>query len=267
MSARTDHVAQRRHVVPGLHNLRDIGGYPTAGGAIEWGRVFRSDAPSGLDPHGWSRIEALGVAEIIDLRGTAERESAPVEPTSERIAVRAVPVYDDASPAALGQAIPDLGDLYRTILDTRPDALVEAVQQVIGGLARGGVLVHCTAGKDRTGVVVALLLGAVGVDPEDIVADYAATEALLAESWAARMVKRLERDGRMLSPEAVALVTTSPAPAMAAMLDHLDGYGGAVGYLTGHGLGDAELELLAARLIGPESTPATDPNLSKGIDA
>ena len=122
-------------------------------------------------------------------------------------------------------------------------------QVVRGILADQPVLVHCTVGKDRTGVTVAVTLAAAGVDLDAVVADYARTEGLLPEWRNQRIVEKL----RELHPEArhlEDLATRSPAPVMAGLLDDLTArYGSPSGYLLAHGMTDAELAALRDVLV------------------
>ena len=124
------------------------------------------------------------------------------------------------------------------------------VAGVRGILRSQPVLVHCTVGKDRTGVTVAIALAAAGVDREAVIADYARTEALLPAERNARVVAGI----RSMHPENVhveALATRSPAPVMRALLERLDReYGSPAGYLRAHGLGDDELRRLREVLVG-----------------
>jgi protein-tyrosine phosphatase len=111
------------------------------------------------------------------------------------------------------------------------------------------VLVHCTVGKDRTGVTVALTLAAAGVDEDQVVADYARTEGLLPQGRNRQIVEWLRKS----HPEAVHLedlATKSPAPVMRALLAGVgEAYGTPADYLRAHGLGDDELTELRRILI------------------
>ncbi len=111
------------------------------------------------------------------------------------------------------------------------------------------MLVHCTVGKDRTGVTVALTLLAAGVDRDAVIADYARTEMLLPEKRNREVVERI----RAVHPEAVnieQLATRSPAPVMRRLLDRLgERYGSPVGFLAAHGLADDEIVELRRVLV------------------
>ena len=249
--------------VEGAANARDLGGLPTEdGGKTVAGRLLRSDNLQELTPADIARLTGeFGLTTVVDLRSTAELNSegpAPLDavPSVEH---RHHPVLPEEGLAT--DAVADvlltrnerdrsrypgnaLTGHYLGYLEDRPDQVVAALRSIAH--ARGAALVHCAAGKDRTGVVVALALSVAGVRPDAIVADYAATgdrtEPLLA---------RLRR-----SPTYSADVNRRPADAhrpraetMTAFLTELDArHGGAAAWLTAHGLSQDDLELLRAKL-------------------
>ena len=141
---------------------------------------------------------------------------------------------------------PSLGELYDSLIEDSADRVVEVVRSV---LVDQPVLVHCTVGKDRTGVTVALTLAAAGVDLDAVVDDYARTETLLPASRNTQVVARL----RAMHPEArhlEELATRSPAPVMRDLLARLEReYGSPSDYLRAQGLGDDEIAELRRILI------------------
>jgi protein-tyrosine phosphatase len=232
----------RRLPVGGTYNLRDVGDYPVAGGGrTRWGRLFRSDATRFIDG---ADLAALGLRTVIDLRDEAE---VTVLPTGLDVLVPTVlrrPLDPRSLLSRMAVGSPDpLGELYVALVHERGAELAA----VVADLARPGALpalVHCAAGKDRTGVVIALVLSAVGV-PDDVVAtDYALTSdyltpaffsAVPAESGAADPVDEVLRGAR---PES-----------MAAMLRVLAAeHGGARAYLVGHGVPDEAIDHLRTAL-------------------
>jgi protein-tyrosine phosphatase len=165
--------ADGRHVaVGGTLNFRDTGGYPVAGGGMtRWRRLLRSDGLHRVDRDGLSLLGTFGLRTVLDLRTNQEAQIAP-SPLDGlagygALAMQVSLIGEDF------EALPsDLSGIYDFIIDERSAAIGAAIKT----LARPGALpalVHCTAGKDRTGIVVALVLAAVGVPDEFVAADYA----------------------------------------------------------------------------------------------
>lgn len=169
---------QRRHIqLKGSSNLRDIGGYPAAGGKrVKWGAVYRSGALWGLTTDDWRWIEEKGIAGLCDLRSDAEREIAPTIWQGSSVPQILDQTYDGAALFARSARDPSAGIgaiegglylLFARLLAPSFRGLFHALHD-----GKKPVIVHCTAGQDRTGLAVALLLGALGVDRETIHADY-----------------------------------------------------------------------------------------------
>ena len=246
---------ERRHAVAGLYNLRDTGGYRAAGGTSRWGKLLRSDALHRIDATGRDRLAEIGVAHIIDLRGGDERATAPSAVDGLEVTVHHLPVFDDADPAAQATTHVRLVPVYDHIVDERGAQLVDAIRVIIAADDDDAVLVHCTAGKDRTGLVVAFALAAAGVDRDDVVADYAATAENLRGEWSDAMTAVFEQRGIELTAGMVELITESPAEVLEALLERIDREHGSISaYLLAHGLTPTELERLTAVIIDPAAT-------------
>ncbi|MFL4472879.1 tyrosine-protein phosphatase [Paeniglutamicibacter sp. MACA_103] len=243
--------------VPGLYNLRSTGNWKAAGGIIAPGRLYRSDSPARLDAAGAAALGALGIDLIIDLRSIEEVESASYEfPGIRRTGI---PV-ELLNPTAALTTERTLGDLYASFIDRCGPMIITALR-TIAGHDQGAVLVHCTAGKDRTGIVVALALLAVGTPRAEVVRDYAATHANLSGAWTKIILDSLLIDAASLPSNVVEIVNGSPAPILEALLDRLDlEHGGAAGYLLSHGFDDDDLNALRARLV--TTTAATSKGTS-----
>lgn len=182
----TEPEAPRIHVVEGISNLRDAGGYIGMNGArLRHGRLFRSAHPAGLDDQGLMQLTVLGIGTVVDLRGVAEsaaksmrdpsglpleRVHVALEPSTPPI-VRALIAEGRATPEALRNVM--LGS-YRRYVAERTPLFAKAAAVVIDRIDRG-VMVHCAAGKDRTGFLIAMLLAALEVPRETIFLDYLAT--------------------------------------------------------------------------------------------
>lgn len=219
-------------------NLRDVGGLHAADGAIQPGRLLRSALPLSDDrvPEHITWPPRL----VLDLRSHHEVEPEhPLTATGARI--RNFPLLSALQP---GVAPPEsLGDLYLLMLRTSAPYLVEVVDEI--ARADGTALVHCAAGKDRTGVSVALTLSLLGVQRDDIVDDYLVT---------ARNEEEIEaRFRRVFGPRRAELPTayfTTPVDAIVAVLDAWDRHeDGVHGWFRAAG-GDAEtVKRLHERLL------------------
>jgi protein-tyrosine phosphatase len=236
----------------GCLNFRDLGGYPTADGrAVRWRRVFRSDALHHLSRQDVARLrDELGLAEVIDLRSTAELRSEGRGPlASETMRFHHQPLYDGNASRAAPSADLTLADRYVLLAEfaQRPIASIIAILANSDAPA----VYHCAAGKDRTGVVSAILLGVLGVPDEVIIADYAATQEnldaiidrLMSTKGYHSMLSALPPDTLHAEPET-----------MIAFLERMRGtYGSMAGYARTAGAPDETIERLRERLLTDES--------------
>jgi protein-tyrosine phosphatase len=236
--------------VEGVSNVRDVGGIPAKGGRIRSGVLLRSGQLSGATTTGAAALRA-NVQHIVDLR---DGEEVAAEPTEiEGPDTTHLPLFL-GSVRSFFEADTSLEDLYLHLLEESGERLVEAIRIIAAGER---TLVHCTVGKDRTGVTVALALSAVGADREAVIADYALTESQLPVQRTQRIAEYL----RTQHPEAVhavALATQSPAPVMRRLLEQVDErWGSAAGYLRAQGMTESELAALSAALVEPFSSQET----------
>ncbi|MBF6436691.1 tyrosine-protein phosphatase [Nocardia cyriacigeorgica] len=164
--------------IPGTFNFRDLGGLPTAGGGtIRPGVLLRSAQLSSLDETGHAVLRELGVRAVHDLRGQPEIAKHGADRLPDGIRLMVTPFDSDMGEApphdpATGAAKAHMIEVYR-MFPARPEAhaaILALAESVVRG--DGAVLVHCAAGKDRTGWAIATLLRAVGVDEPDVLADY-----------------------------------------------------------------------------------------------
>lgn len=267
-------------LLEGTTNTRDLGGLPTwDGGRTKFGRVYRSDNLQTLTPADVHRlVDELGLTDVVDLRTTAEvltegrgplraqpgvthRHFTLLPERGERTDVFAAEEDDEQArvdlPADWAESV--LPRATSPATEEEPPAvqsylgyLVDGEQNVLAALRTlgtggpGAAVVHCAAGKDRTGVVCALALSVADVEPEAIVADYAQTaeviDALVAKlaaspTYAEDMTRR---DTASHTPR---------AQTMRRFLELLEEHhGGAVGWLSAHGFGPEEQAALRARL-------------------
>ena len=237
----------RRIALPGTLNLRDLGGYPAAGGgAVRWQTLLRSDALHRLDDAGRAALAGLGLRTVIDLRTDEEVKAAPSALDGTGAQSFHIPMFSDE---AIGRLPPELAAVYRYMIDDCGAAIAEAVERLC---ARGALpgQVHCTAGKDRTGLVVALVLEVVGVPDEVIAADYAMSAAYL-DPEAARAIRRIRAVsgvGRWLDLGALGASPQVIAVALARVRAQA---GSVASYLMRHGLTRSDLDRLRTALVSP----------------
>jgi protein-tyrosine phosphatase len=228
---------------PGLLNLRELGGHPTRDGATTRRRsLLRSDDLVQLTDEGVQALVDYGVRTVIDLRWPAEIAARPHPLALGERSVRCYGVSllagDEMEWASLsGECTKEMWKCA-VLQHMRPQ--LKSVLELIADAAAEPLLFHCVAGKDRTGLIAALLLALADVEPAAIAADYAASTAQLADAYLQRYTN-LERSEIL---EAL----RCPEEGVHNMLDYLAQYGGAAGYLRAIGLRDATISRLRARL-------------------
>lgn len=224
-----------------LVNLRDVADLPMEdGGVTRAGVLYRSDAPRTEDSAP-AHISAWPPRVVVDLRSAREVERSRCEWT-DWTRVHHHPLHDGAAPGVTPPG--DLSELYNVILDSGADRIAALVPLVAH--ADGPVLLHCAAGKDRTGVSVAALLLAAGVRPEAVVADYLATAtnmAALRERWASVPAERSAR------PSLDERWFETPEGAIVAVVERIiSAPGGPTGWLRHHGADGADLDRWRERI-------------------
>jgi protein-tyrosine phosphatase len=230
----------------GCFNFRDLGGYATRDGRhVRWRRLYRSDALHHLSDADLRHVrDELGVRTIVDLRSSAERSGEPTSPlAAPPVQVHHVPLFDRERSGST-PSLP-LADIYLMLLRFAREPIANAVRVLAS--SNEPALFHCAAGKDRTGIVAAVLLGALGVRDEDIVEDYAATkqglvgivERLRGSDSYQYVFTELPPDTLHAEPETMARVLKEAG----------EEYGSMRRYLMQAGLGDAELRRLEESLL------------------
>ena len=228
---------------PGLLNVRELGGHPTRDGATTRRRsLLRSDDLVQLTAEGVQALADYGVRTVIDLRWPAEVAARPhpLALSERNVRYHSVSLLagDELEWASLcGECSKEMWKCA-VLEHTRPQ--LKAVLEIIAGAAAEPLLFHCVAGKDRTGLIAALLLALADVEPDAIAADYAASSAQLADAYMQRYAN-LDRTEIL---EAV----RCPEEGVHNMLAYLAQYGGAAGYLRAIGLRATTVERLRARL-------------------
>ncbi|MBV7704801.1 tyrosine-protein phosphatase [Nocardia nova] len=238
--------------IPGTFNYRDVGGLRTASGTkIRSGVLLRSAQLCRLDERGHDILRRLGVATVHDLRGPGEADRMGVDVLPDGVRLEVTPFHSGVGAARAPHEAPEATALPPHEAAARDDAattgrhldLLEvyaefpsmpeaglAITAMARSLARGdgAVLVHCAAGKDRTGWAVATLLRAVGVTEDDVLADYLLSNEAV-ESLAADVARN---SGESLPPALLGVSIEYLAAGTEAMHRHygtLDGYLEAIG--------------------------------------
>lgn len=240
----------RSIALDGCVNFRDLGGYPTADGrSLRWRLLFRSDALHALSAADVSHLrEDLSLSDIVDLRSTFELTSEGRGPLAEHpIEFHHTPLFDGDPSAGDRSAAAQmsLGDRYVGMMEIAQDKIANVVRILAN--AKGGTVYHCAAGKDRTGVISAVVLGALGVPDELIVADYALSGERIDEIIARVMsMKGYEDTLREMPADTLHALPESMERVLARVAER---WGSMGAYLRGGGLDDADLERLRARCL------------------
>jgi protein-tyrosine phosphatase len=237
----------------GCLNVRDLGGHGTEDGShTRYGAVVRADSIRELTDEGWAAAVDYGVRTVVDLRMDVELEADP--PATLPVDVVHVPIFQDddedafVEVEAAATAAPDYATATREVYLVFLERFRENIAAAIAAVARapeGAAVIHCMGGKDRTGLVTALLLHVAGVDDEQIAADYALSEERLQprhKAWLAEAGTEAER-------ERIRRISATPAESMVGVLAALKRrYGSVEAFLRAGGLTDEDLRLARARL-------------------
>jgi protein-tyrosine phosphatase len=254
---RSESVPSRDIELADTYNLRDLGGYPTVDGRrVAWRRLFRGASLQRLGGEDAAVVGALGLRTAIDLRTVGEVARSGAYPT-------------DVLPATLHRwpmiaAVWDLAGLdpdepaERYLLARYRDMLGEgapviaSVMETLADRANLPAVFYCAAGKDRTGVLAALILDALGVEPERIVADYHLSKERVDRIRARALATAGERASAMVAQPPAFM--QAPAEAMALLLAAIrDEFGSTTAYLRSIGVSDATLEAVRDNLL--EASP------------
>jgi protein-tyrosine phosphatase len=237
--------AKRLLDFPALLNARDLGGYPTLDGSeTRWRSLLRSDDLAQLTLAGLQAFSSYGIETVVDLRWPDEIAESPTPITRVLKHIR----YEQVSLLTRTQeewrrrrAKSTAKELWnRSMLEQVREELKE-VLEIIATASPGPLLFHCVAGKDRTGVIAALMLALAGVVPEAIAYDYAASTENLREAY-------LQRYADAAEPALIIDAVQCPEAGVHNMLAYLEKFGGAQAYLEEIGLSGEHIARLRARL-------------------
>jgi protein-tyrosine phosphatase len=251
-----ERVVTRSRILPlvGAFNFRDLGGYRTLDGrSTRWGRLFRSDGLHELTSNDLDVLRDLGLACVIDLRTPAELERTgrgPLEQEPIRyFHLPLLPGGDEVAPEAAQQ---NLTDRYFWYLDVGRQSFVEAFGLVADPKSYPLVF-HCAAGKDRTGVLAALVLSVLGVERSVIVEDYVLTQSRM-DLIMARMKRNADSEDRMA--EIPQFLFRAEVGTISAFLEQLDErFGGARQWALDAGVTSDQLDALVGLLVSDSETP------------
>jgi protein-tyrosine phosphatase len=248
----TDMNSPKQIPLEGCLNFRDLGGYAGEGGRkIRHGQIYRADDLSRLSAADIARLEELGISLVVDLRSAEELGRAP-NPLCGRpgFTYHHVPLLDgvNSSPDGLPE-IQSLPEMYKSLLPKAGPQIRGVFQALCRREGRGAVF-HCTAGKDRTGVIAALVMKLCGVADGDIIADYA-----LSYEKMKPLIREMTRKARRNGIDIPEYLLRSDPVFMEEFLGFLaQTYTGAESYLRGQGLSPEDLAALRDSLLGPPAT-------------
>jgi protein tyrosine/serine phosphatase len=247
-------VPPRSQHVPlsGAHNFRDLGGYPAGDRRVRWGRLYRSDALHRLTVEDVTTLRGLGLRWIVDLRPPGEAAgTGRGRMAAESVGYLNLPASrdDDRRPDAAAEDVEAEDELvgrYLSYLEAGGNAFVGALHHMADA-DRYPMVFHCFFGKDRSGVLAALVLGCLEVDRQAIVDDYARSHVAMGPLLASLAVDPVYRDAIARTPPSR---LAASAATMDRFLQRLDArYGGAAGWALGAGIPADEIETLRRLLL------------------
>ncbi|HEX2850949.1 MAG TPA: tyrosine-protein phosphatase [Acidimicrobiales bacterium] len=246
-------LAQRTIPFSAAFNVRDLGGLPTRDGVVRRGALYRADGLHRLPEDDVARLRAVGIRTVVDLRTHQELGDAG-RLTADDITVVHLPVLrtiwsgevDDAS-----DAVEFLVARYVEML-TEGAAAISGVFDLVGSQRCRPLAFHCSAGKDRTGVVAALVLSALGASDDVIADDYQCSAAAMQRLVDWITTHRPEAADTMAKQPSAFL--ECPREAMHGFLDEVRArHGSVIGYLASIGVTEAQLRGLRTALVEPRS--------------
>lgn len=241
---------ERLIALEGAVNFRDLGGYATEDGLrTRWRVLFRADGLSELTETDLEVMRELGIRTVVDLRSGQEVEQSRFNVEAHPVTfhhypfIKALPNAEDFS-----RAPGFLGTQYTEMLDEATPQIIGALSALAAPEARPAVF-HCTAGKDRTGLLSALVLSLLGVPEETVIADYALSGAAMTR-LRAKLIEKYP-DGKSLIADSDVLFSADPSN-MVALFAHLrNRYGTVAEYAARAGVPEDVVQRLRQSLLEP----------------
>jgi len=241
----------------GCFNFRDLGGYRTSDGRqTRWRRLFRSDHSALLSEGDCLQMERdLRIATVLDLRTPATHSEWP-----SKLGVKCInmPLFSDEAEAQMQSLVADVSarTFMRATRDEAEEAVIARVFVLLADESSYPLVFHCLMGKDRTGLIAALVLGVLGVADEDIVRDYAMTEPNMARTIGRlRERGRLPADGSFTKEIPRSFFKTPPAAMRSLLRELCERFGSIRGYVTSCGVDSPTLASLERALLTPTKMP------------
>ena len=252
---------ERVEHIDGLCNFRDLGGIRADGGQVRSGLLCRSEALYGLTAEGRRQMEDSPIGLVLDLRTGDEAKAMP-DPVLDGVEDVHIPMLDGAMPIdadrerslEAGEEMDAEAALHQSYLSlvahNGPD-YVQVLHRTANMARQGrGTLIHCSAGKDRTGTSIAFLLDLVGADRDQVVADYASSQANLSGAWKDAMLAMIAQSGVDFPKRLEPMITMTPASLIREILDMIDTqYGSVREYLLGNGADPDDIADLRKALV------------------
>jgi protein-tyrosine phosphatase len=240
-----------RHIaLEGAVNFRDLGGYATADGQrTRWRVLFRADGLGELTGTDLAVMAELGIRTVVDLRSGYEVEQSRFDVDAHPVSFHHFPFIDTLPDVEAWDRKPGLlGAQYKEMLDDAGHQILGALEVLAAPGARPAVF-HCTAGKDRTGLLSAIVLSLLGVPEETVVADYALSGDAM-ERLRAKLILKYP-DGKDVIADIDEVFSADPAN-MVRLFEHLrERYGSVAGYAAAIGVSDPLLAGLRDGLLEP----------------
>ena len=167
-----------KYDLTGFYNFREGGGMAAGEGRVRTQHLLRSDFPQSFGAESVEYMQEVPVSAVIDLRTDPEIESQPRYFKDAGFNVVKIPILSGSIKSMMAN-VPTVSELYQSMIASSPTELAQSIAAIATATQSGAALVHCTAGKDRTGVVIALTQALLGVSDDDTVANYVQTQANL----------------------------------------------------------------------------------------